>query len=83
MWFWVALAALLCWSGSDLFSRSIIALLFPILYCFIDAAGAVADTIVLETLNENTANVAYELTFLLMAILCFLYVVVIKKERLT
>jgi len=37
---------------------------------------------VLETLNEDSANVAYELTFLFVGILCFLYVVVIKKDKL-
>ena len=36
----------------------------------------------LETLNEGSANVAYELTFLCAAVLSFLYVVVIKKDRL-
>lgn len=65
------------------YSKSIIALLFPIFYCLIDAAGTVADTLVLEKLNENTANVAYELTFLVLGILCFIYVVFIKKEKLT
>lgn len=64
------------------YSKSIIALLFPILYCLIDALGTVADSIVLEKLEESTANVAYELTFLLMGVLAFIYVVVIKKEKL-
>lgn len=64
------------------YSRSIIALVLPLLYCLIDAIGTVADSIVLETLNENVANVCYELTFLVIGILCFIYVVVIKKERL-
>lgn len=64
------------------YSKSIIALLFPILYCLIDALGTVADSIVLERLEENTANVAYELTFLGMGILAFLYIVIIKKEKL-
>ena len=65
------------------YSKSLIAILFPIFYCLIDAVGTVADSIVLETLNENTANVAYELTFLAVGILAFIYVVVIKKEKLT
>ena len=36
----------------------------------------------LETLNEDSANVAYELTFLLAAAVCFVYVVLIKRDRL-
>ena len=64
------------------YSKSIIALLFPILYCVIDALGTVADSIVLERLEEATANVAYELTFMVLGILAFLYVVVVKKEKL-
>lgn len=64
------------------YSKSIIALLFPILYCLIDALGTVADSIVLERLEESTANVAYELTFLALGFLAFVYVVLIKKEKL-
>ena len=40
------------------------ALLLPAAYCVLDAAGTFADSLVLETLNEDSANVAYELTFL-------------------
>lgn len=64
------------------YSKSIIALMLPLLYCLIDAIGTVADTVVLETLDENVANVCYELTFLFVGLLCFIYVVVIKKEKL-
>jgi drug/metabolite transporter (DMT)-like permease len=48
----------------------------------LDAIGTFADNRVLETLNEDSANVAYELTFLFVGILCFIYVVVIKKDKL-
>ena len=65
------------------YSKSWIALVLPLLYCFIDAAGTVADSIILETLNEDVANVAYELTFLAMGVVCAFYVLVIKKEKLT
>ncbi|MDD5937100.1 MAG: DMT family transporter [Clostridiales bacterium] len=65
------------------YSKSIIALLFPLLYCLIDALGTVADSIVLERLDEKVANTCYELTFLVMGILCFIYVVLIKKQKLT
>ncbi|WP_167958893.1 EamA family transporter [Anaerosporobacter faecicola] len=65
------------------YTKSLLAILLPVLYCIIDAAGTLADSIVLEKLNENTANVAYELTFLFLGILSGIYVIGIKKERLT
>ena len=55
---------------------------FVIIYCLLDALGTFADSKVLETLNEDSANCAYELTFLLAAIVCFIYVVLIKKSPL-
>ena len=48
----------------------------------LDALGTFADSRVLETLDEDSANCAYELTFLLAAIVCFVYVVLIKKSKL-
>ena len=36
----------------------------------------------LETLNEDSANVAYELTFLVAGIVSFIYTVIIKKQKL-
>lgn len=64
------------------YSKSLIALALPVAYCILDAAGTFADNRVLETLNEDSANVAYELTFLFAGILCFIYVVLIKKDKL-
>lgn len=64
------------------YSKSWLALALPIAYCLLDAAGTFADNLVLRTLNEDAANVAYELTFLFAAAVSFLYVVVIKKDRL-
>ena len=64
------------------YSKSLIALALPVAYCILDAIGTFADNRVLETLNEDSANVAYELTFLFVGILCFIYVVVIKKDKL-
>ena len=64
------------------YSKSLIALALPVAYCILDAAGTFADNRVLETLNEDSANVAYELTFLFVGILCFIYVVLIKKDKL-
>ena len=165
MWFWFSLIALICWSGSDLFSKigcqdaddkyshlkmvmavglvmglhaayeifingteingsiiltylpvsllyissmtigyiglryielsisspicnssgalvAVLALALPVIYCLLDALGTFADSRVLETLNEDSANCAYELTFLLAGIVCFVYVVLIKKSKL-
>ncbi len=64
------------------YAKSWLALALPIAYCILDAAGTFADDLVLETLNEDSANVAYELTFLVAGIVSFIYTVVIKKQRL-
>ncbi len=66
-------------AGNYKYAKSFLALALPVAYCLLDAAGTFADNRVLETLNEDSANVAYELTFLLAGILCFIYVVLIKK----
>lgn len=79
------------------YARSFLALLLPLLYCLIDAAGTFVDTIILReedtgtfldsvfatTLPEDTANVAYELTFLFMGIVAAIYVLVIRRDKLT
>lgn len=64
------------------YAKSWIAILLPIIYCLLDAMGTFADTIVLETLNEDSANVAYELTFLTVGVICAIYVLGIKKQKL-
>ncbi len=64
------------------YAKSVLALALPVIYCLLDALGTFADSRVLETLNEDSANCAYELTFLLAAIVCFIYVVLIKKSKL-
>lgn len=64
------------------YAKSWIAILLPIIYCLLDAMGTFADTIVLETLDEDSANVAYELTFLTVGIVCAIYVLGIKKQKL-
>lgn len=55
------------------YSKSWLALALPVAYCILDAAGTFADALVLETLNEDSANVAYELTFFVAAIICLVY----------
>ncbi len=79
------------------YSKSLLGLLLPILYCVIDALGTFADSVVLREENtgtfldrvfptvlpEDVANVAYELTFLAVGIVAAFYVLVIRKEKLT
>lgn len=64
------------------YAKSALALVLPILYCLLDALGTFADSLVLRTLNEDSANVAYELTFFVCAVACFIYVVLVKKQPL-
>ena len=64
------------------YAKSWLALALPVAYCLLDALGTFADNRVLETLDEGSANVAYELTFLAAAIFCFIYVVVVKRQPL-
>lgn len=64
------------------YAKSWLALALPIAYCMLDAAGTFADDLVLETLNEDSANVAYELTFLAAGVVCFVYTVLIKRQKL-
>ena len=64
------------------YAKSWLALALPIAYCLLDAAGTFADDLVLETLNEDSANVAYELTFLVAGVVCFVYTCIIKKQKL-
>ena len=68
--------------GNYRYAKSWLALALPVIYCLLDALGTFADSLVLETLNEDAANVAYELTFLFAGIVCAIYVLVIKKDRL-
>lgn len=64
------------------YAKSWLALALPIAYCVLDAAGTFADDLVLETLNEESANVAYELTFLAAGVVMFVYTCLIKKQPL-
>lgn len=59
------------------------AIIFPILYAFIDGLGTFADAIYLDELNlisEDSALLAYEYTFFICAVLSFGYLKLIKKE---
>lgn len=61
------------------YAKSLLAILIPVAYCLLDAAGTFADSLVLETLDEDSANVAYELTFLIAGVVC-LIVLLARKE---
>ncbi len=65
------------------YERSVLAIVFPLLYCLIDGLGTFADAMILERTGilEDSANIAYELTFFMMAVVAFIYVVLVKKER--
>lgn len=66
------------------YTRSFWAITLPLLYCLLDGLGTFADAFLLDTvIAEESANIAYELTFLFLAIASFVYVVIIKKQKLT
>ena len=53
------------------YAKSWLALALPVAYCLLDAAGTFADSLVLRSLDPDSANCAYELTFLFAAVVCF------------
>ena len=44
------------------YTKSVLAILLPVIYCLLDALGSFADSLVLEKLDEDAANTSYELT---------------------
>lgn len=63
---------------------STLAIAFPILYAIFDALGTAADGIYLDELqliSEDSALLAYEFTWFICAILAFLYIKLIRKQR--
>lgn len=62
---------------------SAIAIIFPIIYALLDATGTYLDGVYLDyrkILPEDQANMSYELTFLIVAIIVWLYLKFVKKE---
>ncbi len=71
-----------------------VAFMIPILYCIIDSLGTFFDAYYLDSIEqtplinvtemtlENVANTSYELTFLICAILIFIFLKFIKKEKI-
>ncbi len=80
--------------GNRKYRIGFVAFFMPILYCLIDALGTFLDAYYLDDFAttplvgataenfEDVANISYELTFLLVAIVLFVYVRLIKKERI-
>lgn len=65
------------------YSIGAIAIIFPILYAIIDGVGTFLDGFYLDrVLTEAEANISYELTFLLVGILAFIYLRFVKKQKL-
>lgn len=69
-------------AGNFKYAKSWLALALPIAYCLLDAAGTFADALVLETLNEDSANVAYELTFFAAGVVCFIYTMIFREQKM-
>jgi len=62
----------------------VLAIIFPIMYAVLDAIGTAADGIYLdelELIGEDTALLAYEFTWLLYAVIAFIYLNAIKKQK--
>src|SRR5690625_1274896 len=65
------------------YQLSVLAITFPILYAVIDGLGTFADGIYLDELkliSEDSALMAYEFTFFIVAVGAYIYVKFIKKE---
>ncbi len=69
--------------SNDKYRIGFIAIFFPIFYAVLDGLGTFADALLLDTgfVNEDSANIAYEYTFFIMAVICYIYVYIIKKEK--
>lgn len=67
------------------YTKSLWAILIPIIYLFMDAMGTVGDQLVSELelfdMSEYASNTAFEFTSLCFAIFAFLYVKLVKKEK--
>ena len=63
------------------YAKSWLAICLPVAYCLLDAAGTFADSLVLRSLDPDSANCAYELTFLFAAAVSLVYVKLIRHDR--
>lgn len=67
--------------GNYKYAKSALAIVLPLAYCLLDAAGTFADSLVLEKLSEDSANVAYELTFFFAGLCTLIYTLIIRREK--
>lgn len=79
--------------GEKKYRIGFIAFLMPVIYCIVDALGTFFDAFYLDDVAttplvgvtedtlESVANTSYELTFLLAAIVCFIFIKWIKKQK--
>ena len=86
--------------SSRKYARSLLAILLPILYCVLDAAGTFVDTLLADAYTErlldadplldpdladsitgDRLNTAYELTWLLVGIVCLVIVYLVRRSR--
>ena len=78
------------------YERSVLAIIFPVLYLIIDAMGTFLDSLyfdfampeifytgITEDTVEVVCNISYELTFMFVGIICAIYVIFIKKDKIT
>ncbi len=80
--------------GEKKYRIGFVAFFMPIFYCIIDALGTFFDAYYLDDFTatplvnvteenfEDVANISYELTFFIVAIVLFFYVRLIKKEKI-
>ena len=72
--------------GENRYHKSFNAILFPIIYCFLDGLGTFGDAIYLDEfkiVTEKVALIAYEYTFFLCGAVIFIYLKFFKKQRFT
>ena len=79
------LAAIPAGEDTKKYQNTALALLLPIGYCILDALGTFADAFVLDgetpIFTEAEAEISYELTFLVCAVLALCYLLFIRKEK--
>lgn len=82
------------------YSKSVLAILLPVVYCLLDACGTFVDTLIADNYSAELAikhpeldetaidlmcgdvlNVAYEFTWMFMAVIFAIYVFGIKREK--
>ena len=79
--------------GEKKYRIGFVAFFIPVIYCIVDALGTFFDAFYLDDVAttplvgvtedtlESVANTSYELTFLLAAIVCFIFIKLIKKQK--